>query len=241
MSGQLHAPVALPTGKKPPVQIGYEAGWARGPVWTLWSTENSLAPTGNRTPAVQSVTCRYTDWAVGTQFYCWKIRNIKSRVSSCSWGRGRVPIYDVTRSMYLKDLCTKLNNMKSPTKFSRFEECVLVGSVQVLFFQSVVIKSIYLIWKWCQAIRHVWAVSVCTYSGSGNSLANTIILLLAKPFSLFGALFHDLTNCYHLKFARKPRICVRFNDKNLRCKNKSLKMLSRWVWGKPRKLPPILT
>jgi hypothetical protein len=32
-------------------------------VWTLWSTEKSLAPTGNRTLPVESV-ARYTDWAL---------------------------------------------------------------------------------------------------------------------------------------------------------------------------------
>jgi hypothetical protein len=30
VSDQLHAPAALPTGKEPPVPIGYEAGWAPG-------------------------------------------------------------------------------------------------------------------------------------------------------------------------------------------------------------------
>jgi hypothetical protein len=34
-SGQLHAAVALPPGKEPLVPIGYEAGWAPEPVWTL--------------------------------------------------------------------------------------------------------------------------------------------------------------------------------------------------------------
>jgi hypothetical protein len=33
--GQLHAPAALPPGKKPPVPVGLEAGWAPEPVWTV--------------------------------------------------------------------------------------------------------------------------------------------------------------------------------------------------------------
>jgi hypothetical protein len=36
VSGQLHALVALPTGKEPLVPIGKEAGWAPEPVWTRW-------------------------------------------------------------------------------------------------------------------------------------------------------------------------------------------------------------
>jgi hypothetical protein len=42
MSGQLHAAVALPLRKEPPVPIGKEAGWAPEPVWTLWSREKPL-------------------------------------------------------------------------------------------------------------------------------------------------------------------------------------------------------
>jgi hypothetical protein len=38
---KLHASAALPPGKEPPVRVGYEAGWASEPVWTLWRRENS--------------------------------------------------------------------------------------------------------------------------------------------------------------------------------------------------------
>jgi hypothetical protein len=31
------------------------------PVWTLWSSEKSLAPSGNGTPVVQPVASRYID------------------------------------------------------------------------------------------------------------------------------------------------------------------------------------
>jgi hypothetical protein len=53
VSGQLYAPAALPPGEEPPVPIGYEAGWAPEPVWTLWSREKSIAPAGDWTPAAQ--------------------------------------------------------------------------------------------------------------------------------------------------------------------------------------------
>jgi hypothetical protein len=36
MSGQLHAPAALPSGKEPPVAIREEAVWVPQPFWTTW-------------------------------------------------------------------------------------------------------------------------------------------------------------------------------------------------------------
>jgi hypothetical protein len=40
VSGQLHAPAALPPEKEPPILIGEEAGWAPEPVWTIRRSEN---------------------------------------------------------------------------------------------------------------------------------------------------------------------------------------------------------
>jgi hypothetical protein len=60
VSGQRHAPAALCPGKRPPVPIGQEAGWAPEPVWTQRSEENSFAPAGDRTPIVQSIVRHYT-------------------------------------------------------------------------------------------------------------------------------------------------------------------------------------
>jgi hypothetical protein len=61
LSGHLHAQVDLTLGKQPLVPILYVAGWALEPVGTLWRTEESLMPAGNRTPVVQAVAHRYTD------------------------------------------------------------------------------------------------------------------------------------------------------------------------------------
>jgi hypothetical protein len=55
VSGQLHAPDALPPRKDPQAPIGWLIGWASELAWTMWSTEKSLAPPGNGTPVVQRV------------------------------------------------------------------------------------------------------------------------------------------------------------------------------------------
>jgi hypothetical protein len=54
---------ALPPGKEPPVPIVQEAGWAPEQFWTQRLEEKSCASVGDRSPAVQSVVRRYTDWA----------------------------------------------------------------------------------------------------------------------------------------------------------------------------------
>jgi hypothetical protein len=56
VSGQLHAPAALLSGKEPLVPIGEEAGWAPEQFWTRWQIKNKIpANAWNRTPLVQSV------------------------------------------------------------------------------------------------------------------------------------------------------------------------------------------
>jgi hypothetical protein len=61
VSGQLHAPAALPPEKEPPVPIRYEVGWVPEPVWTMWRRKNSwLYRDSNSDPSVvQPVASRY--------------------------------------------------------------------------------------------------------------------------------------------------------------------------------------
>jgi hypothetical protein len=40
VSGQLHVPATLPSGKDPPPPIGEEVGWTPESVWTTWRREN---------------------------------------------------------------------------------------------------------------------------------------------------------------------------------------------------------
>jgi len=57
LSGQRHAPGALPPGKDPPVSIVQESRWAPEPVWTQVRVYISpfTAPAENRTTVVQTV------------------------------------------------------------------------------------------------------------------------------------------------------------------------------------------
>jgi hypothetical protein len=47
-------------GAKSPISVVKEAGWTPEPVSALWNIDKSVALAGNRTPAVQPVTRRYT-------------------------------------------------------------------------------------------------------------------------------------------------------------------------------------
>jgi hypothetical protein len=68
VSGQLHAPAALPPGKEPRVPTGYEVGWTPEPGWKTWRRENSWPyRVPNSDPSVvQPVASRYTDRATST-------------------------------------------------------------------------------------------------------------------------------------------------------------------------------
>jgi hypothetical protein len=90
VSGQLHAQTALPHRKKPHVPIGCRFG--RCGVQTKIS-----CPVGNRTPAVQPVTRRYTYWAIPVPHCASYITTIVSWESQSQGGaiaqevRRRVP------------------------------------------------------------------------------------------------------------------------------------------------------
>jgi hypothetical protein len=58
VSGQLHAPAALPPGKKPPVPTEQEAGWPQGRAGRCGKIHGRG---GNRTPVVQPVLCHRTE------------------------------------------------------------------------------------------------------------------------------------------------------------------------------------
>jgi hypothetical protein len=67
VSGQLHAPAALPPGKEPLVPIGYEAGWAPEPVWMRLRKKNSNPLPGLELPIIQPVAQRYITELSGFQ------------------------------------------------------------------------------------------------------------------------------------------------------------------------------
>jgi hypothetical protein len=81
VSGQLHAPAALPPGKETLVLIGQEAGWAPESVWMTWWSENSFLHQNSNSDlsVVQPVASHYTDWAILAQEWIShrKFRNLE--------------------------------------------------------------------------------------------------------------------------------------------------------------------
>jgi hypothetical protein len=59
VSGQHHAPAALPPGKEPPVSIGYDVGWTGRGGKNSWPYRDSNSDHS----VIQPVASRYTDWA----------------------------------------------------------------------------------------------------------------------------------------------------------------------------------
>jgi hypothetical protein len=70
VSGQLHVPAALLSGKHPPVPVGYEVGCTPELAWTTWRRENSCPyRDSNSDPSVvQPVASRYTEYAIPGRF-----------------------------------------------------------------------------------------------------------------------------------------------------------------------------
>jgi hypothetical protein len=68
VSGQLHAPAALPFGGRAP-STHWIGGWVGPRAGLDTGEENSLALAGIRTPAVQPVARRYTDRAIPTPYF----------------------------------------------------------------------------------------------------------------------------------------------------------------------------
>jgi hypothetical protein len=67
VSGQLHAPATLTSGKEPLVSVGQKAGWATEPFWRRWWREKFPAPrreSNPRTLVVQPISQHYTNWAI---------------------------------------------------------------------------------------------------------------------------------------------------------------------------------
>jgi hypothetical protein len=61
VSSELHALTALALEKELPASTGHAAVWVSEPVRMLRRTEESLAPAGDRIPAIQPIARCYTD------------------------------------------------------------------------------------------------------------------------------------------------------------------------------------
>jgi hypothetical protein len=64
ISGEHHVPATLLPGKSLRYPLDMRLGGPQSRSGRYGGEKKSLAPTGNRTPAVQSVARRYSDWAI---------------------------------------------------------------------------------------------------------------------------------------------------------------------------------
>jgi hypothetical protein len=60
VTGQLHAPIALPPGEDPLYPLDRRLGGPQS-LFGRYGEEKNLAPARNLTPAVQPIACHYTD------------------------------------------------------------------------------------------------------------------------------------------------------------------------------------
>jgi hypothetical protein len=68
VSGQLHAPAALPPGINSPGTY-YIGDWVEPKAGLDAVDERKSCPAASRTPAFQPVACRYADWAIPSLLY----------------------------------------------------------------------------------------------------------------------------------------------------------------------------
>jgi hypothetical protein len=69
ISGQIHAPAALPRGKSPLYPLYRRLGGPQSRSGRYGEVKN-LVPAGNRNLVVQTVARRYTDGAIPAKVYC---------------------------------------------------------------------------------------------------------------------------------------------------------------------------
>jgi hypothetical protein len=91
VSGQLHAPTALPPpGTEPSVPVEQGAGWVQKPVWRLWRREKSCA-VGNRNwhmqPTASSVATPTELSRLSVYTYCMYVSNscVKIQLKRNDW------------------------------------------------------------------------------------------------------------------------------------------------------------
>jgi hypothetical protein len=119
VSGQIHAPAALPPGKEPPVPIGYEVGWTPEPVYTTWRSENSCPHRdSNSDPsAVQPVVNRYP----GSLANVYALLNCIAILIELSTQYFVSKLSHILHREFLSFSALSLENHKSPVPFSRLK------------------------------------------------------------------------------------------------------------------------
>jgi hypothetical protein len=178
VSGQLHAPAALSSRKESSVPIAQGIGWAPEPVWTPWR-EKSLAPAGNRPPAVQPVAIPFkTNPVEPTPTLEANIQLVERLSAVCGsrsyicrlWKRAPLPglhpfpsIYNINFNIIVK---TTRNVLKWSTTF-KFHDQISVFITSPERQSDICIFTFGRNWGYTRSRRtglpylHVWDVRMC--------------------------------------------------------------------------------
>jgi hypothetical protein len=96
-------------------------------VWTLWNRNKSFSLAGNQTPAVQSLTLLYTDWAIPPVPMTICSKHSSSRDSLLQISE-TILIFTYERHIWLINFN---KNCNVPTKFSQYE--ITWSALQLLY------------------------------------------------------------------------------------------------------------
>jgi len=107
VSGQLHAPAALPQGKEPLTPIEQETRWAPGPVWTRWWREKSPAPTGTQIPDHPARSPVLHHWAIPAPKLILKFTQILSAEVVLRFDRASMNL--ILMKIFLEYKCTSIS------------------------------------------------------------------------------------------------------------------------------------
>jgi hypothetical protein len=159
VSSQLHAPAALPPGKRS------ESNWIGGWVgtragFTLWSRENCLSPAGYWTPATQPTARRYTDWAIpGVCSLLWDEYFTYLTLTSTHWIAEWVDL-----RAHLREVTKRKNSVSKWNRFPvnqlRSQSLKNIYTLIILFHLQRMANQLYLRHKCCSLHHQIFFVII---------------------------------------------------------------------------------